>query len=196
MQAAGLTWRYANSGELGTLSEFRNLTFEHLFFFFFFLPLLCVSAWKDRPECFQARLRRPFWRVESRNHPGKTAFSTGNPVLLCGSGWSWISAAVRGSPVSPLCFCFQYELATGRFPYPKWNSVFDQLTQVVKGEPPQLSNSEERQFSPKFISFVNLWWGQLHSFHLYADGFLISLSFYLSALLRMNQKGQSTGSFW
>ncbi|MGH0134505.1 UNVERIFIED_CONTAM: hypothetical protein FKN15_056930 [Acipenser sinensis] len=50
-----------------------------------------------------------------------------------------------------------YELATGRFPYPKWNSVFDQLTQVVKGEPPQLSNSEERQFSPMFINFVNLW---------------------------------------
>uniref|UniRef100_A0A3B4FML6 mitogen-activated protein kinase kinase n=1 Tax=Pundamilia nyererei TaxID=303518 RepID=A0A3B4FML6_9CICH len=49
-----------------------------------------------------------------------------------------------------------YELATGRFPYPKWNSVFDQLTQVVKGEPPQLSNSEERQFSPKFTNFVNL----------------------------------------
>ncbi|XP_051523054.1 dual specificity mitogen-activated protein kinase kinase 4b isoform X2 [Myxocyprinus asiaticus] len=49
-----------------------------------------------------------------------------------------------------------YELATGRFPYPKWNSVFDQLTQVVKGDPPQLSNSEERQFSPKFIQFVNL----------------------------------------
>ncbi|KAF3704762.1 Dual specificity mitogen-activated protein kinase kinase 4 [Channa argus] len=49
-----------------------------------------------------------------------------------------------------------YELATGRFPYPKWNSVFDQLTQVVKGEPPQLSNSDERQFSPKFTNFVNL----------------------------------------
>uniref|UniRef100_A0AAZ3Q3F3 mitogen-activated protein kinase kinase n=1 Tax=Oncorhynchus tshawytscha TaxID=74940 RepID=A0AAZ3Q3F3_ONCTS len=49
-----------------------------------------------------------------------------------------------------------YELATGRFPYPKWNSVFDQLTQVVKGEPPQLTNSEDRQFSPKFINFVNL----------------------------------------
>lgn len=58
---------------------------------------------------------------------------------------------------SVVCVCFQYELATGRFPYPKWNSVFDQLTQVVKGEPPQLSNSEERQFSPKFINFVNLW---------------------------------------
>ncbi|KAI1232276.1 hypothetical protein IHE44_0006723, partial [Lamprotornis superbus] len=50
----------------------------------------------------------------------------------------------------------QYELATGRFPYPKWNSVFDQLTQVVKGDPPQLSNSEEREFSPSFINFVNL----------------------------------------
>ncbi|XP_029311757.1 dual specificity mitogen-activated protein kinase kinase 4b isoform X2 [Cottoperca gobio] len=49
-----------------------------------------------------------------------------------------------------------YELATGRFPYPKWNSVFDQLTQVVKGEPPHLSNSEDRQFSPKFINCVNL----------------------------------------
>lgn len=51
----------------------------------------------------------------------------------------------------------QYELATGRFPYPKWNSVFDQLTQVVRGDPPQLSNSEERRFSPKFIAFVNVW---------------------------------------
>ncbi|XP_034057867.1 dual specificity mitogen-activated protein kinase kinase 4a isoform X2 [Gymnodraco acuticeps] len=49
-----------------------------------------------------------------------------------------------------------YELATGRFPYPKWNSVFDQLTQVVRGDPPQLCNSEERRFSPKFISFVNV----------------------------------------
>ncbi|XP_053706988.1 dual specificity mitogen-activated protein kinase kinase 4a isoform X4 [Synchiropus splendidus] len=49
-----------------------------------------------------------------------------------------------------------YELATGRFPYPKWNSVFDQLTQVVRGDPPQLSNSEERRFSPKFIAFVNV----------------------------------------
>uniref|UniRef100_A0A2K5KH46 mitogen-activated protein kinase kinase n=1 Tax=Cercocebus atys TaxID=9531 RepID=A0A2K5KH46_CERAT len=37
-----------------------------------------------------------------------------------------------------------YELATGRFPYPKWNSVFDQLTQVLKGDPPH------------FIKFVNL----------------------------------------
>ncbi|XP_073435832.1 dual specificity mitogen-activated protein kinase kinase 4 isoform X1 [Dendrobates tinctorius] len=49
-----------------------------------------------------------------------------------------------------------YELATGSFPYPKWNSVFDQLTQVVKGDPPQLCNSDEREFSPSFINFVNL----------------------------------------
>uniref|UniRef100_A0A673AFJ4 mitogen-activated protein kinase kinase n=1 Tax=Sphaeramia orbicularis TaxID=375764 RepID=A0A673AFJ4_9TELE len=39
-----------------------------------------------------------------------------------------------------------YELATGRFPYPKWNSVFDQLTQVVKGEPPQLTRHNYVQF--------------------------------------------------
>lgn len=62
---------------------------------------------------------------------------------------------------SACVFCavslLQYELATGRFPYPKWNSVFDQLTQVVKGDPPQLSNSEEREFSQSFINFVNLW---------------------------------------
>lgn len=71
--------------------------------------------------------------------------------------------ASRSSSLCPdgVCVCvwpvFQYELATGRFPYPKWNSVFDQLTQVVRGDPPQLSNSEERRFSPKFISFVNVW---------------------------------------
>lgn len=69
---------------------------------------------------------------------------------------SSVSLTGRGSAKHPSSV-LQYELATGRFPYPKWNSVFDQLTQVVKGEPPQLSNSEERQFSPKFINFVNLW---------------------------------------
>lgn len=44
------------------------------------------------------------------------------------------------------------ETATGRFPYPKWNSVFDQLTQVVQGDPPCLNDS---RFSPEFIDFVN-----------------------------------------
>ncbi|XP_066291239.1 dual specificity mitogen-activated protein kinase kinase 4-like isoform X2 [Branchiostoma lanceolatum] len=47
------------------------------------------------------------------------------------------------------------ELATGKFPYPKWNSVFDQLSQVVKGDPPQL-NPKEHTFSPDFINFVNI----------------------------------------
>ncbi|XP_077980751.1 dual specificity mitogen-activated protein kinase kinase 4-like isoform X2 [Glandiceps talaboti] len=46
------------------------------------------------------------------------------------------------------------ELATGKFPYRKWNSVFDQLTEVVKGAAPQLHN-DDRLFSPEFINFVN-----------------------------------------
>lgn len=46
------------------------------------------------------------------------------------------------------------EASTGRFPYPKWTSVFDQLTQVVQGDPPQLS-SDDGNFSPEFINFVN-----------------------------------------
>ncbi|XP_052761779.1 dual specificity mitogen-activated protein kinase kinase 4-like isoform X2 [Mya arenaria] len=45
------------------------------------------------------------------------------------------------------------ELATGHFPYPKWNSVFDQLTQVVQGPAPQLSPSEGH--SEDFTNFLN-----------------------------------------
>ncbi|KAK2192385.1 hypothetical protein NP493_30g01027 [Ridgeia piscesae] len=45
------------------------------------------------------------------------------------------------------------EVATGRFPYPKWTNVFEQLTQVVKGDAPSLGN--DAQFSPEFVSFVN-----------------------------------------
>ena len=49
------------------------------------------------------------------------------------------------------------ELATGKFPYPKWNSVFEQLTQVVHGDPPQLTNDNNRNsFTIDFINFVNL----------------------------------------
>ena len=47
------------------------------------------------------------------------------------------------------------ELATGKFPYPKWNSVFEQLTQVVHGDPPRLTNNLNR-FTIEFINFVNL----------------------------------------
>ncbi|XP_033108648.1 dual specificity mitogen-activated protein kinase kinase 4-like [Anneissia japonica] len=48
------------------------------------------------------------------------------------------------------------EISTGKFPYPKWQSVFDQLTQVVKGDPPQLISNEEHQFSPEYTQFVNI----------------------------------------
>uniref|UniRef100_A0A6A7G1B9 mitogen-activated protein kinase kinase n=1 Tax=Hirondellea gigas TaxID=1518452 RepID=A0A6A7G1B9_9CRUS len=48
------------------------------------------------------------------------------------------------------------ELATGSFPYPKWNSVFEQLTQVVQGDPPRLTNSENgNTFTQQFVDFVN-----------------------------------------
>lgn len=48
------------------------------------------------------------------------------------------------------------ELATGKFPYPKWKSVFDQLTQVVKGDPPRLSNKDGGNFSDEMLAFTNV----------------------------------------
>jgi len=49
------------------------------------------------------------------------------------------------------------ELATGKFPYPKWNNVFDQLTQVVKGDPPKLQTTmNELTFTPNFVEFINM----------------------------------------
>ena len=67
------------------------------------------------------------------------------------------------------------ELATGRFPYPKWNSVFEQLTQVVHGDPPQLTavNSPNgNKFTMDFINFVNLC--------LMKEGFLPTIFLFLS----------------
>lgn len=50
------------------------------------------------------------------------------------------------------------EVATGRFPYPKWGSVFEQLYQVVQGEPPRLTTSyNDIEFSDEFVDFVNTW---------------------------------------
>lgn len=50
------------------------------------------------------------------------------------------------------------EVATGCFPYPRWSSVFDQLHQVVNGDPPRLSaNDNENSFTPAFVNFVNTW---------------------------------------
>ncbi|XP_048508035.1 dual specificity mitogen-activated protein kinase kinase 4 isoform X5 [Athalia rosae] len=48
------------------------------------------------------------------------------------------------------------EVATGFFPYPKWNSVFEQLYQVVQGDPPRLSPNENgNRFTMDFVNFVN-----------------------------------------
>ncbi|XP_054284276.1 dual specificity mitogen-activated protein kinase kinase 4-like isoform X2 [Macrosteles quadrilineatus] len=48
------------------------------------------------------------------------------------------------------------EVATGRFPYPRWNSVFEQLYLVVQGDPPRLTEVEYgNSFTPEFVSFVN-----------------------------------------
>ncbi|XP_075144817.1 dual specificity mitogen-activated protein kinase kinase 4 [Haematobia irritans] len=45
------------------------------------------------------------------------------------------------------------EVATGTFPYRKWDSVFEQLCQVVQGDPPRLYQGQE--FSTEFVEFVN-----------------------------------------
>lgn len=48
------------------------------------------------------------------------------------------------------------EVATGAFPYPRWGSVFEQLQQVVQGDPPRLTNNNNA-FSNNFVNFVNTW---------------------------------------
>ena len=45
------------------------------------------------------------------------------------------------------------EVATGRFPYTNWNSVFDQLKQVVFDPAPSLPPGD---FSPEFSEFISL----------------------------------------
>lgn len=51
-----------------------------------------------------------------------------------------------------------FTVATGRFPYPKWGSVFEQLYQVVQGEAPRLTTSyNDMEFSDEFVDFVNTW---------------------------------------
>lgn len=63
------------------------------------------------------------------------------------------------------------EISTGKFPYPQWNSVFDQLTQVVHGDPPKLISNyaksatsapskkgnliQECPYSEEFVNLVN-----------------------------------------
>nr|CAI5818145.1 unnamed protein product [Callosobruchus analis] len=48
------------------------------------------------------------------------------------------------------------EVATGHFPYKRWSSVFDQLDEVVNGEPPRLTtNHNANSFTAEFVHFVN-----------------------------------------
>lgn len=48
------------------------------------------------------------------------------------------------------------EVATGHFPYPKWSSVFEQLYQVVQGDPPRLTPTHNANtFTAEFVDFVN-----------------------------------------
>ena len=49
----------------------------------------------------------------------------------------------------------------GKFPYPMWKTVFDQLLQVVKGDAPQLKNTEHQEFSQECLQCVNSWYGVL-----------------------------------
>jgi mitogen-activated protein kinase kinase 4 len=49
-----------------------------------------------------------------------------------------------------------FEVSTGVFPYPKWNSIFEQLCQVVQGDPPRLlPTMNGYNFSSEFVNFVN-----------------------------------------
>ena len=47
----------------------------------------------------------------------------------------------------------QYELAVGRFPYPSWTNVFDQLKSVVEGKAPRIP--PDTQLSDDFVDFVH-----------------------------------------
>lgn len=46
------------------------------------------------------------------------------------------------------------ELATGDFPYSKWDNPFQQIKQVVLDNSPKLPAG---QFSPEFCDFIDKW---------------------------------------
>lgn len=50
----------------------------------------------------------------------------------------------------------QSEMALGRFPYPEWKTVFDQLKSVVEGDPPKLPDDDPR-FSDNFKDLIHKW---------------------------------------
>lgn len=88
------------------------------------------------------------------------------------------------------------EVATGCFPYPKWNSVFEQLCQVVQGDPPRLSPNENgNHFTVDFVNFVNTClikeemqrpkYNKLleHSFIKMSDEAVVDVAVYVSSIL-------------
>ena len=54
-----------------------------------------------------------------------------------------------------ILFHFQIELATGKFPYGKWETPFEQLKQVVMSDAPRLP---ENKFSEEFTDFCSQWY--------------------------------------
>ncbi|CAJ0947287.1 unnamed protein product, partial [Mesorhabditis belari] len=48
-----------------------------------------------------------------------------------------------------------FEVAMGKFPYSNWNTAFDQVDQVVKGEAPMLCVNTPDNFSIELVQFVN-----------------------------------------
>ena len=79
-------------------------------------------------------------------------------------------------------FILQMELATGVFPYAAWSTPFDQLAQVVKGDPPRLPPG---QFSPELEDFVTQWYVSLAlpSSNLFVER-LLNFSVYLAFLAK------------
>ncbi|CAD1469427.1 unnamed protein product, partial [Heterotrigona itama] len=77
------------------------------------------------------------------------------------------------------------EIATGYFPYPKWNSVFEQLYQVVQGDPPRLSPNENgNHFTMDFVNFRPKYNKLLeHPFIRKAEEDTVDVSAYISGVL-------------
>ena len=64
----------------------------------------------------------------------------------------WLCAAAL-----TVCWVFQSEMALGKFPYPAWKTVFDQLKSVVEGDPPKLPDDDPR-FSDNFKDLIHKWY--------------------------------------
>ena len=48
------------------------------------------------------------------------------------------------------------ELATGKFPYENWKTIFQQIKQVVDHDAPKLPQDD--RFSPEFHDLISVWY--------------------------------------